>query len=182
LLAVLALLIALIINIRKRHAVVKEKSKAELYTLHKSVESQKSVLENTTVELIKSNTSFQQLLSELEALTAGLNAESKRKARSIIVDYKTQLQDKTWREFNLQFQKANNTFFTQLKAHNESLTESELRLAAMHTSGLSNKEISAITGQPLSSLHTLKSRLRKKMLVENDEELTEKLNLFSSRN
>ncbi|MFY0673376.1 MAG: hypothetical protein JXQ87_08220 [Bacteroidia bacterium] len=45
----------------------------------------------------------------------------------------------------------------------------------MLISGLSNNEINAITGQKLTSIYTIKSKVRKKLGVENDEMLGEML-------
>lgn len=152
----------------------------KLDTLEKEVVYKEKALQNTTLELLKSNLAFGKLLDELEEFTGTMGAERKRKARSLLLGYRNRQQNKSWAEFNLQFKNANAEFYTQLKRVNNTLTESELRIAAMHASGLSNKEISSITGQSLGSVHTLKSRLRKKMSAMNDEELLARLNKHAS--
>ncbi|MFY0673388.1 MAG: hypothetical protein JXQ87_08280 [Bacteroidia bacterium] len=172
---VIILSILLLINVRLRHKSENAKKELQFYALTQEAAKSEKSLENTTVELVKSNTSFQQLLKEIEGLTASMPPDARKKAKSLLVQHKSEQQDSIWKEFNLQFQNANSNFYQKLKELNDKLTDSEMRIAAMHVSGLSNKEISAITGQQLSSLHTLKSRLRKKLMVQDDHELLQKL-------
>ncbi|MGB0431130.1 MAG: helix-turn-helix transcriptional regulator, partial [Bacteroidia bacterium] len=160
---------------RKRHKLLVSQKQLELQLLEKDVSDKNTQLENTTLQLLKSNTSFAKLFEEMNQLSTNLNAENKKKARSALLDHKSVLEDDIWEQFKLQFQKTNAAFFTKLKAHNPDLTDGELRICAMHVSNLSSKEIAAITGQQIRSIYTLKSRIRKKLDVQDDVELLEKL-------
>ena len=73
----------------------------------------------------------------------------------------------------LQFVKTKPNLFTKLKAYNKSLTEGEHRICAIHVSNLHSKEMSAITDQQTRSIYTLKSRIRKKLAVQDDDEMLE---------
>lgn len=142
---------------RKRHKLLVNQKQLELQLLEKDVSDKNTQLENTTLQLLKSNNSFAKLFEEMNQLSTNLNAENKKKARSALLDHKSVLEDDIWEQFKLQFQKTNAAFFTRLKAHKPNLTESELRICAMHVSNLSSKEIAAITGQQIRSIYTLKS-------------------------
>lgn len=161
---------------RKRHKLLVSQKQLQLQLLEKDVSDKNSQLENTTLQLLKSNNSFAKLFDEMNQLSTGLNVENKKKARSALLEHKSVLEDDIWEQFKLQFQKTNAAFFTRLKAHDVNLTESELRICAMHVSNLSSKEIAAITGQQIRSIYTLKSRIRKKLDVQDDVDLLEKLN------
>lgn len=160
---------------RKRHKLLVSQKQMELQLLEKDVINKNTQLENTTLQLLKSNSSSGKLVDEMNRLSTSLNAENKKKARTALLDHKSMAKDDVWEQFKLQFLKTKPSFFTKLKAYNDSLTEGELRICAMHASNLHSKEMSAITGQQIRSIYTLKSRIRKKLAVQDDEGLLEKL-------
>lgn len=169
---VMLLSLALYTTSKRKHLVEKERQMAEVKLLEKDVEKKEHALENTTLELVKSNINFNQLLLNLEGLITEMKTDTKKKARSVLMEYKAKLQDETWQRFNLEFENANAHFYSELKKINSTLTNTELQIAAMHLSGLSNKEITAITGKQSGSIHTHKSHLRRKLGVANEQELT----------
>ncbi|MCB0735931.1 MAG: hypothetical protein KDC92_00365 [Bacteroidetes bacterium] len=173
---ILIFIVLFLVTKRMRNEAIKRAQLAELSLLRQNISKKENALERTAFELAKSNTSFGQLLSKIEELSAKLNVDIRRKFRSVLLEFRANLQNETWQQFNLEFQEANSQFYQDLLAKNETLTESELRIAALQISGLSNKEISAITGQQLGSIHTHKSHLRKKLGVNNDAELVDLLN------
>lgn len=168
---VLLMAVLLIRNIRKRHQAERGRKQAEMLLLQQTVSEKEDALDNITLDLLSSNKSHGQLIEDIEALTTNLSAENRKKARSVLIDYKAKAQNQIWQEFNMEFNRANSGFFKSLKAQVPDLTKTELRICAMHLSGLSNQEIISITGQQLGSLYTLKSRVRKKLDVESDQEL-----------
>lgn len=157
-----------VINQRKR-------VEAENQLLERDLELKDAEMKRTTHELLRSNQSFSQLMNDMEKLTTNLSAENRKTARSLLIDHKAKTQEDIWRQFNLQFQNHYADFYQKLNDRNPDLTQTEQRICAMHLSGLESKEISAITGQTLNSIYALKSKLRKKIGVENDEILTETL-------
>lgn len=165
-------------NSKQRLKVEQYNKTIELQLMQKDILKKDNALENTTYELVKSNGSFNKLLNNIDDLSSSMKPEVKRKVKSMLLDFKDKLQNETWQQFNLNFQNSNTAFYKQLREFNGSLTETELKIAALHVSGLSNKEIASITGQQLSSLHTHKSNLRKKVGTKNDADLLEKLEQF----
>ena len=174
-LIVLALTMLLLFNIRKQNRLKSQAQEAKLLLLKKENETKDHMLNNTMMELVKSNNGFSKLMQNIDHLTTEMKPTTKKKARSILLDYKSNLQEDTWRRFNLEFENANAHFYSALKKAATGITESELRIAAMHVSGLSNKEIASVTGQALRSIHTHKSNLRKKLDVADDTQLTHSL-------
>ncbi|MFY0673381.1 MAG: hypothetical protein JXQ87_08245 [Bacteroidia bacterium] len=172
---VICLVVLLFFAKRKRHKLLVNQKQLQLQLLEKDVSDKNTQLENTTLQLLKSNNSFAKLFEEMNQLSTSLNAENKKKARSALLEHKSVLEVDIWEQFKLQFQKTNAAFFTKLKELDANLTETELRICAMHVSNLSSKEIAAITGQQIRSIYTLKSRIRKKLDVQDDVELLERL-------
>lgn len=155
-----------IINQRKRVEV-------ENQLLERDLELKDAEMQRTTHELLRSNQSFSQLMGDMEKLTTNLSAENRKMARSLLIDHKAKAQEDIWRQFNLQFQNHYADFYENLSAKYPDLTQTEQRICAMHLSGLESKEISAITGQTLNSIYALKSKVRKKMAIESDANMTE---------
>lgn len=175
---IIGLLITLVmtgglIHINRRRIVAKRKQlEAEKVLLSSDLKNEAEKVRLASLEILKGNQSFSQLISDVENLKGDLTPENRKKVLSLLIDHKTKTQDDIWQQFNLQFQSQFQGFYQNLSAKFPELTENEQRLCAMHVSQLTNKEINAITGQKLSSIHTMKSKVRKKMEVESDQELS----------
>lgn len=101
------------------------------------------------LELVRSNEQLGEMLSEVSQLKPYLNGEGQR---------------------------LHLNFYERLEQRYPTLTVNERQLCALLRMGLSNPEITAITQRTLNSVHAAKSRLRKKLGVELDEELQGVLN------
>jgi len=89
-----------------------------------------------------------------------------------IVDYSFNL-DEDWEEFQHYFEEVHSGFFDALKTEYPALTPNELRLAALAKLNLSIKETATIMGITPNSVKTARYRLRKKLKMETEENLTE---------
>ncbi|MBI1184952.1 hypothetical protein GC194_11815 [bacterium] len=175
-LVVLVLLISSVFYInRKRIQEKHAQAEKEKIWLQKDNQHKEAEMERVTLELLKSNTAFGQLLADMEKLTSNLTAENRKTARSLLIEHKNKAQEDIWHQFNLQFQRHYHNFYKKLLAQFNALTQTEQRICAMHLSGLSSKEISAITGQSLNAVYAHKSNLRKKTNTQSDEELYSRL-------
>lgn len=81
--------------------------------------------------------------------------------------------DKLFKEFDFLFLNVDELFFKQLSDKFPNLTNQEIRLCGLIRMKLSNEEIAAISGKSLSTLHVSKSRLRKKLGLENPSQTLE---------
>ena len=81
-------------------------------------------------------------------------------------------EDDTWNEFEMRFKEIHEDFYTQLGQLFPNLTPNELRLCAFLKLNLSTKEISSITYQSPESIKTARYRLRKKLNLDRDSNLT----------
>lgn len=156
---------------RKRVTARKQQLEAEKEVLGTALEDESEKTRVASLEIWKGNQSLNQLIGDLEKLKDELNPQSRKKVLGLLLEYKGKAQEDSLQQFNLQFQKQHPNFYQNLQVKFPDLTGSEQRLCAMHFSQLTNKGINAITGQKLSSIHTMKSKIRKKVGVENDEGL-----------
>lgn len=171
----LVLLAGLVGMNRKRVVARKRQLEAEKELMRIELKNETEKVRLASMEVWKGNQSFNKLITDVENLKGDLSPQNRRKVLGLLIDYKAKAQDDSWQQFHLQFQNQFPHFHENLIGQFPELTENERRLCAMHFSKLSNKEINAITGQKLSSIHTMKSKIRKKISVENDDEMLELL-------
>ncbi|MGB0430710.1 MAG: hypothetical protein ACPGLV_09570 [Bacteroidia bacterium] len=180
-LVILALLVVLFFINRKRILSDRKRLAVENDNLETKLKLEEEKLQRASLEIIKSNQSLSDLIKDVENLKGNLSHQNRTKLLGLLIEYRAKLQDENWQQFNLEFQSMNEGFYEKIQ--NEfNLTKNEKRLCAMHLSGLSNQEINAITGQKLSSVHTMKSKIRKKLGVENDEDLLDLLKSLNQTN
>src|SRR5699024_7119713 len=88
------------------------------------------------------------------------------------VDYSFSL-DQDWEQFRLYFEEVHTGFLDALKKQYPELTANELRLSALVKLSLTSKEIATILGITPDSVKTARYRLRKKLGMKTEENLTE---------
>lgn len=80
---------------------------------------------------------------------------------------------KNWQEFLLNFNQIYPNFFSRLLKKHPNLTETEQKLAAMLLMELKSKEIAGVLNIALSSVNKARNRLRKKIGLHADADLSE---------
>jgi DNA-binding CsgD family transcriptional regulator len=81
--------------------------------------------------------------------------------------------DNDWQNFKLHFDKVHPDFFEHLKNVSDQLTENNLRLCAYFRIGLSNKQIAQIMNISHNSVILSRVRLKKKLKLKEDENLSD---------
>ena len=80
--------------------------------------------------------------------------------------------DKDWDDFRIYFEQVHHRFFQELQARFKDLTAKELRLCALMKLNLSSKEIATILGISVNSVKMARYRMRKKIGVNSETDLT----------
>lgn len=94
----------------------------------------------------------------------------------IISELKQNMDETSWKEFEYRFSKVHQSFYDILDEKFPDLTPSERKICAMLKLNMSSKEIAAITMTHPESVDTARSRIRKKLGLDKDENLTDFLN------
>ena len=94
----------------------------------------------------------------------------------IIHELQQNMDETSWKEFEYRFSKVYESFYQTLDARFPELTHVERKVCAMLKLDMSSKEIAAITMTHPESVDTTRSRIRKKLGLEKDENLSEFLN------
>jgi AraC family transcriptional regulator, chitin signaling transcriptional activator len=141
----------------------------------------KQQLRNKTIELAnkaKENEEKNRLLLALKekfetAQEKPSAAKMKWKEMERLLDSYLKVEDKT---FEIQMDELHQEFFKKLKARFPALSSNDLRLCAYLKIGLSSKEIAEMLNIQPSSFYISRSRLRKKLELETDDNLYDFLN------
>lgn len=113
------------------------------------------------------------LIADLQKLLPAVNRETQDAIRQIENKYKLSASDQIWSDFESQFESAFDSFFRVLLEQFPALTPNERKLCALLRSGLSSKDIAILTFQNPQSVDVARYRLRKKLNLTNEENLTD---------
>lgn len=127
-----------------------------------------------SLNLVQKNEVMKELKQNIREIRNSSDGVPQKKLLNIehLVDYSFNL-DKDWEEFKLYFEEVHTGFFDSLKEQFPTLTPNELRLSALVKLNLTTKEIATIMGITPDSVKTARYRLRKKLGMETEENLTE---------
>ncbi len=78
-----------------------------------------------------------------------------------------------WKEFNARFASVNESFYATLKEKYPKLTQRDHRLCALIKLNFTSKEIAQLLGISVDSVNTSRYRLRKKMSLTKEQDLSE---------
>ena len=94
----------------------------------------------------------------------------------VINELKQTMDETGWKEFEIYFSKVHQLFYENLNKRHPNLSNSEKRLCALIKLEMTNKEIAALTMTKHESVHTARSRLRKKLNLDGNSNISEFLN------
>ncbi|EAY24283.1 helix-turn-helix transcriptional regulator, partial [Microscilla marina] len=141
--------------------------------LQKEIAYKNQQLTSHTLHMIKKN----QLLEQIKAGLLALAQNPKQLKKELgnlnrLVEQGFNL-DKEWEEFRQVFEQVHQDFFKQLKQQYPSLTPHELHVCALVKLNFSIKEMATILGIAPNSVAMARYRIRKKLQLETDDNLTE---------
>ena len=148
--------------------------------LQSEVEFKNAQLANSTMAIVRKN----ELLGEIQKEIAFQKEEL---GRTVPKKYFTRLQklidnsyqsDQDWEHFEKLFYQAHENFFQRLKNLYPDLTASDLRLCAYLRLNLSTKEIAPLLNISIRGVEERRYRLRKRMNLPIDQNLTEYILAF----
>ena len=159
----------------KEREIESERMKAKNDKLEREVIYKSKMLANSTMALVQKN----KMLSELKAVIAKddlsrtNNRQYKQRLYNLInrnID-----NDKDWEIFEKNFAEVHEDFLAKLKVKYPDITAGELKLAAYIRMNLSSKEIAPLLNISVRSVENKRYRLRKKMGIGHDNNLSEHL-------
>lgn len=157
----------------KKNKIEREKQE-EIYK--QEIAFKKKELASQTLHLVQKNTFIQELKENLEKIKKSPELFKVEFRRLVMLLKKESAEDKDWEVFKSYFSEVHNNFDNKIKAISEDITEKEVRLASFLRMNLSTKEIASMLNVLPDSVLKSKYRLKKKLELSKEEDLTQFLN------
>jgi hypothetical protein len=140
------------------------------------LEFKKKELTSQTLHLVQKNTFINELKDNLEKIKKSPELFKVEFRRLVMLLKKESAEDKDWEVFKSYFSEVHNNFDNKIKAIANDITEKEIRLASFLRMNLSTKEIASMINVLPDSVLKSKYRLKKKLQLEKEDDLTQFLN------
>jgi len=157
----------------KKNRIEREKQE-EIYK--QEIAFKKKELASQTLHLVQKNTFIQELKENLEKIKKSPELFKVEFRRLVMLLKKESAEDKDWEVFKSYFSEVHNNFDNKIKAISKDITEKEIRLASFLRMNLSTKEIASMLNVLPDSVLKSKYRLKKKLELSKQEDLTQFLN------
>ncbi|NCA76789.1 MAG: tetratricopeptide repeat protein [Alphaproteobacteria bacterium] len=170
-LVVLASLIIFLIikNKRQKEALLKK----EADNLRKDLELKNRELVCNVSNIYTKNMVINKVAKTLSKSIQTSSQTNVELINEIIRELQRNMDETSWKEFEYRFSKVHESFYETLDMEFPELTHSERKICAMLKLDLSSKEIAAITMTQPESVDTTRSRIRKKLGLLKDENLSD---------
>jgi len=175
-LILLALLYLLSKNKLQRIQLRERNLELEKKTLKDELEYKNKELTTNVLYLLKKNELIVQIIDKLKRAKIAFKPENRKIADDIIYDLEKSSGADTWKEFELRFMEVHTEFYEKLTKQFPDLSPNELKLCAFLRLNMTTKEIAAITYLSVNSINIARHRLRKKLNIDQDENLISFLN------
>jgi DNA-binding CsgD family transcriptional regulator len=143
--------------------------------LQADLASKSRELANSAMNIVYKNELLQKISDELGHLKDGngkkLAEEQLRRIQKVIDEGMSD--DRDWNIFENSFNEAHENFFKKLKAGHPDLVPNDLKLCAYLRMNMSSKEMASLLNISLRGVEIRRYRLRKKLNLEHDKNLTE---------
>ena len=157
----------------KKNRLAREKQEA-IY--RQEIAHKQKELASQTLHLVQKNTFIQELMENLQNIKNSPEKFKMEFRRIVMLLKKENASDKDWEVFKTYFSEVHNDFDQKLKTLYTDISEKEIRLAAFLRMNLTTKEIAATLNVLPDSILKSKYRLKKKLGLDKETDLTTFLN------
>lgn len=166
--------------IQRKNRVLEEKqrkltaAKLEASELQVAIKGKEQELTSYTLNFVQKNELISDLKASIESLKKSVGETNRSKLNTLSRKVDSILRvDEDWADFRKHFESVHPNLMLQLNEEFPDLTKNEFRLIALIRLNLSSKEISSVLGISPDSVKTARYRLRKKLRLENQDNLFE---------
>ncbi|MGV3696398.1 tetratricopeptide repeat protein [Flavobacterium sp.] len=131
------------------------------------LEYKESQLSAVTIQMLEKN----ELLDEIKTILTKKGPTSEKDLKKLVSKYT--IQENNWRDFDNYFESVNKNFYTRLKQKYPEISSNDLKICALIKLNLSIKEMASILNISPDSVKTARHRLRKKLQLSTEENLTD---------
>ena len=144
-------------------------------TLENEMKHKNKELANSTMNLIQKNKFLTSIKNEIISLTNRISDDIQRSNLNQIIKRidKDINNEKYWKVFDSYFDEVHQDFLSRMKDKHPELSPKELKLSAYLRMNISTKEIATLMNISIRGVEVSRYRLRKKLNIEHDTNLTE---------
>ena len=128
-------------------------------------------LTTNVMYLMQKNELVNDVVKRLKEIKDVLPENSKARFKFIVNDLQQTADSTGWKEFELRFREVHQEFYANLLEKYPNLTPNEKKLASFLRMNMTSKDISALTTQSVESIKIARTRLRKKLGLQQDANL-----------
>ncbi|WP_067150661.1 tetratricopeptide repeat protein [Pseudotamlana agarivorans] len=136
-------------------------------SLENELDSKGRELTTNVMYLIKNNELISEISKRLLFLKKQMKKENQSDVQKIIMDLQMAKDDALWDEFEVRFNQVHNDFYDRLNQKFPNLSNNEKKICAFLKLNMTSKEICTLTRQSINSLNVARTRLRKKLGLNN---------------
>lgn len=136
------------------------------------IKTKKIELISNTLKLTHVTEMNNNLIHDIQKITPFANKKGQDLIRQTCNKYQLNIAEHIWHDFETRFEDAFDAFYKILLGKFPNLTPNERKLCALIRSGFSSKDIAILTFQNPQSVDVARYRLRKKLNLVNNENLT----------
>lgn len=163
---------------RQKHLRQQQEREKEKQRLKFQLELKEKELLSDSLKKVSVLHTKESILKELKALTQELPKTQAGKFSKIFKELQSAQDEQTLEEFESRFLGVYEGFFANLKQSAPEITPTEQRVAAMIRLNFSSKEIAMITNRSVGTIDNIRSNIRKKLQLEDNIDLIQKLHSF----
>jgi tetratricopeptide (TPR) repeat protein len=153
-----------------------EKTELRRKNLQQNIDFKNQELASNVLYLMKKNELLMKISRGLKKAKLGTKSTTNEAIDDIVREIEISSKDMGWEEFEMRLKEVHADFFNNLSKKYPDLSPNEQRLAAFLKLNMSTKDISAITFQSANSIRMARSRMRKKMGINESDNLVAVLN------
>lgn len=149
-----------------------EKSELKQLELQRQLDLKNKELTTYTLNFIKKNDVVQQLQGTIDKIKKSSSIEKIKLIADLNKVIRKNLSvDRGWEDFSRFFEDAHEGFYARLKSEHEELSSNDLKLCSLIRLNLNSKEMASILGISPESVKTARYRLRKKLVLNSNQEI-----------
>jgi tetratricopeptide (TPR) repeat protein/DNA-binding CsgD family transcriptional regulator len=146
-----------------------ERMQQEKYRMEQEITAAQEQLKMFTENIVEKTS----LIEKLEEQVKGNSISSEQQLLITELGQQTILTEEDWVKFKSLFEKIYPSFFQHLKERSADITVAEQRMAALIRLQLTSKQMAAMLGISVDSVHKTRQRLRQRLQLGNDINLDE---------
>jgi len=153
------------------HQQEKEILQNENEKLNYELEANKKDLSTQILKLTHANEVNINMVNDLLEIAEKPDQNMSKSILHVIAKYKELINETTWSEFQIRFEKVYSNFYKNLLEQHPDMTPNELKYCAFFKQGLSSKEISLLSFTNYETIRKSRHRLRKKLKLQSEDDL-----------